>query len=264
MIPTIEIPEGKHSDLGPSSAKRWMNCPGSVLLTKDMPGESSVFADEGTAAHSLSEWCRREGVSAAKYLGYKLVVKRSEKSKRAIVVSPEMVKAIDEFVAYVNAIPGFPLYEPMVSYDLWVPGGFGTSDDIRLANWVTITDLKFGEGVKVFAKDNEQMKLYALGVVQCFGWLQEMKGFTLIIHQPRLNHIDKFDITLPDLVRWGNVATARALETTRKNAPIVAGEWCQFCKARKVCDTRKKWVATVGPSATTIDNAGFEDLDSPW
>ena len=34
-----------------SAGPRWMRCPGSVALTKDMPDESSKFAEEGTLAH---------------------------------------------------------------------------------------------------------------------------------------------------------------------------------------------------------------------
>lgn len=263
MIPTIEIPEGLHSALGPSSAKRWINCPGSVALTADMPGESSVYADQGTAAHTVSQWCREQQVSAQKFLGYKLIIRHGE-SKRAVVVSPEMVAAVDSFCRFVGMNWGYPLYEPMVSYEMWVPGGFGTSDDVRIATCTAITDFKFGEGVKVFADENEQMKLYALGVLQGYGWLQKIDEFRLTIHQPRLNHIDEFKITTPDLVRWGNTVSARAKAAMEPNAAIVAGEWCQFCKARKVCATRKVWAATVGPTATTIDNAGFEDLDAPW
>ncbi len=54
-----ETPDHKarsHSILGGSSALRWVNCPGSVFYTKDLPPEApSEAALEGTKAHELAE-----------------------------------------------------------------------------------------------------------------------------------------------------------------------------------------------------------------
>jgi hypothetical protein len=46
--------EPAHAKLGPSGAHRWMSCPGSIVLEEDVPDRSSVYADEGTAAHMLA------------------------------------------------------------------------------------------------------------------------------------------------------------------------------------------------------------------
>ena len=46
---------GKHALLSPSSAARWMRCPASVVVTRDMPEDSSPYAIEGTCAHRLAE-----------------------------------------------------------------------------------------------------------------------------------------------------------------------------------------------------------------
>lgn len=61
-----------HALLSPSSAVRWMTCPGSVALTKDMPDTSSKFADEGTLAHALAERALRDGKDAKEYIGWTL------------------------------------------------------------------------------------------------------------------------------------------------------------------------------------------------
>lgn len=42
-----------HAVLSASSAHRWLNCPGSVSLTKDMPDTKSEYAEEGRLAHAV-------------------------------------------------------------------------------------------------------------------------------------------------------------------------------------------------------------------
>ena len=49
-----------HALLSPSAAERWINCPASVFLNKDIPDEGSVYADEGTAAHTVMELAGRD------------------------------------------------------------------------------------------------------------------------------------------------------------------------------------------------------------
>ena len=44
-----------HAKLSPSSAERWMTCPGSVALCDGLVDEGSSFAAEGTAAHWVAE-----------------------------------------------------------------------------------------------------------------------------------------------------------------------------------------------------------------
>ena len=41
----------KHAKLSPSAAVRWMNCPGSVSLTAEMPDTTNSYALAGTTAH---------------------------------------------------------------------------------------------------------------------------------------------------------------------------------------------------------------------
>ena len=54
----------KHARLGPSSAHRWINCPGSLRMSEHavQTDEGSPWATEGTIAHSLGEIMARRAM----------------------------------------------------------------------------------------------------------------------------------------------------------------------------------------------------------
>lgn len=250
MTFTVETP---HSKLGPSSAERWLSCPGSVLLTKDMVDPESWFAAEGTAAHTLSEWARQQNKSAYDFIGVKLKVGTFE-----FEVDDEMAGAVNEFVTRVEQLPGYPLYEVRVHYDEFVPGGFGTLDDARIEDKrCRVTDLKYGTGVQVFADDNPQLKIYAAGLYLKFRWLWQFDQFVLTVDQPRLNHLDEFEIKLKPLLEWMRYEVQPIAERAMlPGAPLKAGSHCQFCAAKRVCKVRADYILK------TVSGE-FGDLDMP-
>ena len=248
------VVDSSHSILGPSASERWLNCPGSVLLTKDMEDPESWFAAEGTAAHTVSEWARRENASAYSYIGRTLKVGSYE-----FTVDEEMAAGVHEFVLAVEQQPGVALYEARVHYDRWVPGGFGTSDDARLTETAgRVTDLKYGKGIQVFAANNPQLKLYAVGLYHDYGWLwPNLDRFTTAISQPRLGHADEAEYRVRDLVEWMRYEVQPIAERALlPGAPLKAGEHCQFCPAKRVCKVRADLVLK------TVSGE-FGDLDAP-
>jgi hypothetical protein len=248
------VVDNVHSPLGPSSSDRWLACSGSVLLTRGMPDPGSWFACEGTAAHTVSEWARVENRPAHDFIGRVLKVDEYE-----FTVDQEMADGVDEFVTAVETTPGVPLYEVKVHYDRWVKNGFGTLDDGRLnEDVVYISDFKYGKGVQVFAHENSQLKLYAAGVLQDFGWLYpDVERFVLRIYQPRLNHIDEFEVTKPRLLEWLNDEVKPIAERALlPGAPLKAGEHCYFCPAKATCKVRAELVLQ------TVSGS-FGDLDAP-
>lgn len=251
----ILAPDGLHSSWGPSSAKKWIHCSGSINAAKGRRKKSSSYANEGTAAHALSEVCRHRDAKASEFKGWTVRVTRGDKSNDEDfetsdhVVDQEMIDSVQEFIDYCNDVPAEQvLIEQLLPYAEYVPPGFGTLDDARLTDDLcTITDFKHGKGIQVWAKDCEQLLLQALGVYLRYRGIFSFKKFVLRIAQPRLGHFDSWgdkpgeEVTLEYLLNWAmNVAAPGYVATLDSKAPRTAGDWCMFCPAKYDCDERAK------------------------
>ena len=243
-------PNVAHSPLGPSSGERWMNCTASVAFTAGMKDTESVYAAEGTAAHELSEWAREQGKLCKDWIGTEITV-----GEHSFIVDQAMADHVQRFVDYCNELPGDAYYEERVHYTAFVPDGWGTADDIRIDGDMTcyLTDLKFGKGIKVYAKNNTQLLLYALGVLQEYGHLYDIKNFRLAIHQPRLDHVDEWTVSVRDLLLWAREVVRPAAEKALSGeGEFKPGKWCQFCPGKNECKARANEYVS-----------DFEDLGTP-
>lgn len=238
----LVVEDGEHSPLGPSSAERWINCPASVRATANVPDPPSVFAISGTASHHLSDVCRKAGEHPRKYLGWKIAVRRGG-DETLVDVDQARVDSVETFIDYVNDLPGRQMFEARVQYEIFVKRGFGTMDHASAEDTIChIVDYKDGQGHQVFAANNSQLKLYAVGWWLDFGWMYpDVEVFRLHIVQPRLDHDDHWDISRRDLLKWAaDVVRPAALLTQRPDAPFKAGDWCSanFCRIRRTCKVR--------------------------
>jgi hypothetical protein len=225
-----------HSPLGPSSADRWINCTGSVNATRGIADTSSEFAAEGSFAHNIAEMARKADKPAKHFIGH-----TDTQDGYEFVCDKEMADHVQFFIDYVNQFEADEnLNEGRVKYDGWVEDGFGTLDAALLNDGTTIVaDLKYGKGIQVYAEDNSQLKLYALGIFQEYGNLYDMQNFKLVIVQPRLGHIDEWEISLDELLVWAEeVVEPAAEEALTDTATFNAGSWCRWCKIRESCKTR--------------------------
>jgi hypothetical protein len=248
-----------HSPYGPSSAERWLKCAASVRATRDLPDTDSEFAIEGTAAHTLATWCQVQDVKAKSFLGHTVPVKLVDDGQRLVEVTQEMVDGVQSFVDYVNSQDfEHALIETRASYLQYVPDGWGTLDRANLRpGWAGISDFKFGKGILKYAKWNEQLLCYALGVLIEWDWLFDFKTFGITIFQPRLrDEPDEWEISREDLIKWAEEKLRPGyLMTLADDATFVPGvEQCQFCKIKGTCKARAQSVF-----ASAIGD--FENLD---
>jgi hypothetical protein len=266
-VSEVDLTVLQHSDLGPSASERWCpqqdgtgGCTASVTVQRGIPDSDSDYAAEGTAAHILTEWVRRNELPADQFPDKEISVPRADGSPRAFPVTREMQDAADDFAERCNAfLAQHAFFEQRVHYTRWVPAGFGTADDIRIKTGEStvckITDFKYGEGVQVFAEWNTQLMLYACGVIQDLGALFDIDEFILAIHQPRLDHYAEWSITTAELMAWIDMVAAPAAREAMGDAPVFkAGDHCRFCRIKSVCKARVKWL---------FDTIDFANLDNP-
>lgn len=231
---------GVHAKLSASGSKRWLACPGSVVLEALYPETESPYAEEGTRAHALAE--------RLLLTMFGLDIYAADCSGPELNADAEMARNVKAYVDYcVDLYDSLRLkykrvsafIEERVNYDKWVPKGFGSIDCILLAgDELNILDLKYGKGVPVSAEDNPQPRLYALGAIQEYGDIYDIKHVTTHIVQPRLNSITTETLTRQELEEWG-LSIKEAAETAYGNTRAYqAGDHCQFCRARATCRER--------------------------
>ncbi len=248
-----------HAMLGGSNAARWLVCPPSAKLEAQVLAETgdeknSEAADEGTVAHALAESellvCLRSAPES--------IIADVEKDP---LYSQDMRDYVFDYVSYVVAAyaealrsPGTPaamMLEQDLDFSDYVPEGHGYADAVVLKDgYMEIFDLKYGRFVPVVAKDNPQIRLYALGALNEFDWLYDIHDVKLTIVQPRNMGMTSESMSADELRDWGESIKPIAQMASRGAGKTKAGEHCRFCLARPKCRAFYKEVT----AASTIQD----------
>lgn len=238
-----------HSHIGASSAARWLACPGSVRLYKELTQRrATIYAATGTVAHELCERCLTEGTEPLDYLGMEF-----EQDGFPVKVDDAMVSAVTVYVGQIRLdrerFGGTLKVEQ--SFDLsWVyPGMFGRNDACLIPDdlfgTLRVYDYKNGR-VNVEAKDNPQLMYYALGALGERN-LNLVEAVEINIIQPNSmdggNWLDTWTITVDHLYEWAmDVLRPGAAKTAEPDAPFCEGEHCAFCEAAAFCPLKQSKV----------------------
>lgn len=230
-----------HARLSASGAKKWINCPGSIQLEENFEDKPSQFAEEGNNAHALGEAKIRLATKEYNRTKYHNAIRNLE-------ITEDMEDYAESYKNYVierynSALQKTPdailMLEQRLDFSKYVSDGFGTGDAVIIAEGkLEIIDLKYGKGVEVSAVDNPQLRLYALGAYEAFDMLYGFDTVEMTIYQPRLDNISSENISVAELLEWGeSVKKAAQLANDDSVIECVAGKHCDtgFCKARPVC-----------------------------
>ena len=234
----------KHAFLSASSSHRWLACPPSALLCAKEADQSSAYAKQGSDAHELCEYL------LLKALGHD----PPDPTENLDYYDAEMLSCAEgyrdfvmEHVEEARKLSADPLIcvEQRLDYSRWVENGFGTGDCVIVADdLLHVIDYKYGLGVLISASGddgtgNSQLKCYALGALDTFGDLYDIRRIKLSIYQPRRENVDTFEMPVEDLLRWADdVLSPTAKLAFTGDGEFCAGDHCVFCKVKATCRAR--------------------------
>jgi hypothetical protein len=225
----------QHSNIvGGSTAKRVINCPGSVALVQKMPPKpSSKYADEGTLLHNVMAELIMSEEPPEYYIGtryedqiltFELVEEKILPALRALdIIDPEHKMEIEA--------------ETRVGFGDLLPGVFGSTDLIgRLGNRAVVLDWKFGDGVMVEVEENPQLMFYAAAAMRTPEAQWAFNGVTeiecVIVQPPEVRRW----VTTPERIAEFELQLVQAVKTALKpDAPLAVGDHCRWCAAKPIC-----------------------------
>lgn len=207
----------EHAKLAPSSAHRWVACPGSIAMSAGIVEPESESAREGTLAHEVAECtllCKPLPGDA----------------------TDEMIDGAIIYTDYIISVVG---KEAQMHIEERVngvhPENWGTPDVYVLPDGsLHVFDYKFGRGI-VEAYKNWQLLNYAAGII---GSTPDMSIHMHII-QPRAYHRNgtcrAWTITSGEAAGYFEQLSAAAVEALRPGAKCYTGTHCEHCPGRYRC-----------------------------
>ena len=233
---------GQHAFLSASSAHRWLECPPSARACEGQEDRASPYAKQGTDCHELCAYL------VEKSLGRDA----ADPTESLEYYDREMQDCAESYCAYVmeqveaakKCCPDPQvMVEQRLDFSRWVENGFGTGDCVIVADEVLqVIDYKHGVGVLVSAERNPQMMCYALGALELFDGLYDIREIRMTIFQPRRENVSTYSMTKEELLTWADEVLEPTAELAYEGkGEFKAGEHCQFCRVKAVCRKRAEY-----------------------
>jgi hypothetical protein len=181
----------QHSNIvGGSTAKRVINCPGSVALVQQMPPKpSSKYADEGTLLHHAIAAILETDKPPQEYVGAEFngLELTEDLMERKLLPALAALDVIDPDKVMEYAV------EQVVGFGNVLPGVFGSADLVgRIGNRGVLVDWKFGDGVAVEAVENPQALFYIAAAMHTAATAWAFRGVeaidVYIVQPPMVRH----------------------------------------------------------------------------
>lgn len=235
-----------HSRLAPSSAFRWVECPGSVQLSEQFPTLiEDPSAAEGEAAHWVA-WSMLK--THTPDIG--------DPTPNGLTVTDEMIEGARLYYNHIFKLANphggmrHVTLEERVTMPSIHPEMFGTPDCVinllDTEGLLIIVDYKFGHG-EVDPFENWQLLSYLRGVLDQFdfdGIAESFIRVELHVVQPRCYTADgpirTWSTNVADLRGYWNRLSASAHEALGDKPSFKPGPWCEHCPGRRACATLKR------------------------
>lgn len=264
---------GTHSLWSPSSAKRWRSCTGSVVMNDGVRETASKYAAEGTAYHAVSEDTIRGKYSRC----VDAVGEVREADGFKFTITEDDADYAQEYVDRIQArMREGAIVQVEVKQDtsevLGIPGQTGTVDAAVMQiveETYEINDLKFGAGVRVYAREpdgkpNDQLFTYGWSGMMRTLFMCDWKWLRLRVHQPRLGHYDEITLSREECEKLGADLlrdAQRSYETWQRFREDATGlqtyltpslEACRWCAVAGRCKARAQKMLTWFPTREQI------------
>lgn len=228
-----------HSCFAPSASAMWLGCPGSLIPNLLADDDSGYEAAEGTVAHEIGEQWLKTGKKPKHRIGEVAKITNGMGTVFEVEITHTMLDFVEQYVDWCRMLPGHHHVEVRVDFSPLtpIPNQRGTSDHIACTSKrLTVTDLKYGTGVQVFAEKNTQGLLYAYGAFLEFDDWYEFEEIEIRICQPRLDHFDIYLVTREQLLSFGEYVKRRAVLAWKLDAPRKpSAKACQWCRVKANC-----------------------------
>lgn len=243
---------GEHALLAPSSADRWVNCPGSVRFEAQYPEKPPhPMTEEGTAIHEVAAKVLQDFIERdVKGHTFKRADFLNTTASNGVVITGEMLDVAEVYIRDVMQVStrfkgAKVLLEHRVFMDSIHPENWGTLDAAILfydmdARELVVEDLKAGWGI-VEVWDNWQLLDYVFGLLSDMlkrNWpLPEVIELRLV--QPRPYHrqgpVRVQRIHMSELSSYAERLKASAYDALGPDPTFQAGKWCDHCLGCATC-----------------------------
>lgn len=242
----------EHSIVGASGSKRWLACPGSVWLSKDVKETTSEYAALGSAAHYVSECILRDGMDENEALAalelqhpdwYQIYLDDDDRDDFFDAINVYVDYAKEQMLQRPHAKV---MYEQRTDLGFIHRQMFGTADLViaEIFGELEVCDYKHGKGVVVEIEDNPQAAFYTLGIAHRFAYNFETVRNTIV--QPRASHVEggvrsytepmsEFRVKWVEIFRSGIERVMDAQKAKNIEHHLDPGDHCGFCPARATC-----------------------------
>jgi hypothetical protein len=210
-----------------------MTCPASLFGPQE--DQSSAYADEGTAAHSLAAECWLLGSEPASYVGKKVgEFEVTEEMADAVQIFLDTITATISRLSESGETPQVMIETQLVSEPF--PDFGGTADCLVYTSAeLVVIDFKYGAGVSVEVVGNLQLLCYA--VLACVALDLAASNYRLVVVQPRKEHPDgPVREWAPSLGEFRSQTERiyNAIETAT-DGKFSGGEHCRWCPRKVHC-----------------------------